>query len=86
MKKKAKDRKKELDKWNIHIVGSADRVVPPRLSTKSSQIFAEPTVVEHDKGHLIPRLGLDEQERVGRFFAQMLAKRARAGPVSSSAL
>jgi pimeloyl-ACP methyl ester carboxylesterase len=39
---------------SLHVIGRADRVVPPDGSRALASCFAAPIVLEHDGGHVVP--------------------------------
>ena len=39
---------------SLHVVGQADEVVDPSRSLQVADLFQDPTIVEHDKGHMVP--------------------------------
>lgn len=39
---------------SLHVVGQADEVVDPSRSLQVADLFHNPTIVEHDKGHMVP--------------------------------
>lgn len=39
---------------SLHLVGRADKVVPPASSHQLAARFAAPLVIEHEQGHCIP--------------------------------
>jgi pimeloyl-ACP methyl ester carboxylesterase len=39
---------------SLHLIGAADRVVPPPSSRLLATRFLSPTLLEHDQGHCIP--------------------------------
>lgn len=40
---------------SLHVIGQADRIVPPEASLALAARFTEPTIFEHDGGHVIPK-------------------------------
>jgi fermentation-respiration switch protein FrsA (DUF1100 family) len=65
---------------SLHVIGRADRVVPPRDSLRLAAQFTAPTVVRHPGGHVIP--GTPE---VRAAFAAFLAGVVTPGAKSPAA-
>ena len=39
---------------SLHLIGLADNVVPPERSRALARSFHEPSMLEHDGGHVVP--------------------------------
>jgi hypothetical protein len=39
---------------SLHLVGAADKVVPPQSSRQLAARFLDPVIIEHEQGHCIP--------------------------------
>jgi hypothetical protein len=66
---------------SLHIIGEADRVVPPALSERAADCgaFREATVVRHERGHVVPRLQGEVLVATRAFLAEMLRDADSAG-------
>jgi predicted esterase len=40
---------------SVHVIGGADRIIPPPESLELANQFQSPVVLEHSGGHIIPR-------------------------------
>lgn len=70
---------KGMDIPTLHVVGEADRAIPPAMSDRASKMFVEErrTVMRHERGHVIPRLAGDNLESVRAFLQEQLSAKAR---------
>ena len=65
---------------SLHIIGEADRVVPPPVSTRAAaRCFVNPVVAKHPRGHVVPRLEGDAAETVREFFLARIRERTEEG-------
>ena len=76
---------------SLHIIGEADGVLPPALSRRaaSSLFFSSssssssddnvttPVIVQHERGHVVPRLEGEKLEKVRAFLTLQLQRRRR---------
>jgi len=70
---------------SLHLIGDADRVMPPSLSERAAAHFADATTARHARGHVIPKLEGATLETVRAFFEAQRAKRGWAEtPASES--
>jgi hypothetical protein len=46
--------RRKLATPSLHVTGSADGIVPMRESLRLAERFADPVVIKHDGGHVIP--------------------------------
>jgi pimeloyl-ACP methyl ester carboxylesterase len=61
---------------SLHIIGEADRVVPPPASERAAaRCFVDPVVARHPRGHVVPRLEGDAAETVRQFFLARVRER-----------
>jgi pimeloyl-ACP methyl ester carboxylesterase len=62
---------------SLHIIGEADRVLPPALSQRAAALpfFVHPVVVRHERGHVVPRLTGEALEQVRAFLTQRQQQR-----------
>lgn len=63
---------------SLHIIGEADRVVPPPASERAAaRCFVDPVVARHPRGHVVPRLleGDAFIETVREFFLARVRER-----------
>jgi predicted esterase len=65
---------------SLHVIGDADRVMPPGLSERAAAHFRDAATARHAKGHVIPKLEGETLEIVRAFFQAQRAKRvSRSG-------
>lgn len=48
------DRTDKIALPSFHLIGAADKVVPPESSRLLALRFSSPNVIEHEQGHCIP--------------------------------
>lgn len=58
-----------FDLPSLHLIGRADRIVPPSVSLALASRFAAPTLVEHEGGHVIPSTP-EARAEFARFMGQ----------------
>jgi predicted esterase len=63
---------------SLHLIGDADRVMPPSFSERAAEQFLDATTVRHARGHVIPKLEGATLETVRAFFEAQRAKRGGA--------
>jgi Serine hydrolase (FSH1) len=56
-----------IDLPSLHIIGRSDTIVSPRESAALTARFADPVVLEHPSGHVVPSSG-EIADRVARFI------------------
>ena len=62
---------------SLHIIGEADKVVPPPASERAAaRCFVHPVVARHPRGHVVPKLEGDAAETVREFFLARVRERA----------
>ena len=65
---------------SLHIIGEADRVVPPPVSARAAaRCFVNPVVAKHPRGHVVPRLEGNAAETVREFFLARIRERTEEG-------
>ena len=61
---------------SLHIIGEADRVVPPPASERAAaRCFVDAVIARHPRGHVVPRLEGDAAETVRQFFLARVRER-----------
>ena len=70
---------------SLHLIGDADRVMPPSFSERAAEQFLDATTARHARGHVIPKLEGATLETVRAFFEAQRAKRGWAETPASSA-
>ncbi|EEH59203.1 uncharacterized protein MICPUCDRAFT_56871 [Micromonas pusilla CCMP1545] len=82
----AKDSPRHASIPTMHVIGAADRVMPPALSERLASEFADPVIVTHERGHVVPRLERDALATARNFLAARAAaaREARDGSPRSS--
>lgn len=63
----------------LHLIGDADRVMPPGLSERAASHFENAKIARHARGHVIPKLEGETLHMVRAFFQAELAKRKTPG-------
>jgi pimeloyl-ACP methyl ester carboxylesterase len=69
---------------SLHLIGDADRVMPPSFSERAAEQFLDATTVRHARGHVIPKLEGATLETVRAFFEAQRAKRGGAETPASA--
>ena len=70
---------------SLHLIGDADRVMPPSFSERAAAQFLDSTTARHARGHVIPKLEGATLETVRAFFKAQRMKRGW-GEAQASAL
>ena len=72
---------------SLHIIGEADRVMPPVMSERAAAaFFSDPVIVRHERGHVVPRLTGEALKKVRGFLTSMQQARAAEEQGTASAL
>ncbi len=65
---------------SVHVIGRSDVIMPRKDSLRLADRFADPLIIEHPAGHIVPY-----HDRVARPIAEFLAGRDGGSAMSDTA-